>query len=228
MRWNRDGLTQHSRASGIPAARVASAAARHQLTCASKVDLIEPIDQPTQGDIVNVHHAGQLGLHHPAAIVPRTLFNEEHEMFRDSVRRFIEVEITPFHEQWEKEGVVPRELWNKAGAAGLLCCNVPEEYGGPGADFLYNVVLHEELARAVATGPGFAVHSDMVANYIYKFGSEQQKQHWLPRMVSGESIGALGLTEPNAGSDLKAIKTRAVRDGDNYVISGQKVYISNG
>jgi len=161
-------------------------------------------------------------------MIPRTLFTEEHDMFRDAVRRFIEVEITPFHEHWEKAGVVPRELWLKAGESGLLCCNIPEEYGGPGADFLYSVVLHEEMAKAMATGPGFAVHSDMVATYIYKFGSEEQKQHWLPKMVAGEAIGALGLTEPGAGSDLKAIQTRAVQDGDDYVINGQKVYISNG
>jgi len=161
-------------------------------------------------------------------MIPRTLFNEDHDMFRDAVRRFIEAEITPYHAQWEKDGLVSRELWLKAGANGLLCCNIPEEYGGPGADFLYNVVLHEELGRAVATGPGFAIHSDMVATYVYRFGTEEQKRHWLPKMVSGEAIGALGLTEPGAGSDLKAIQTRAVRDGDEYVINGQKVYISNG
>ncbi|MCG8626075.1 MAG: acyl-CoA dehydrogenase family protein, partial [Proteobacteria bacterium] len=161
-------------------------------------------------------------------MIPRTVFDQDHEAFREAVRRFVEVEITPHHDQWEKDGVVPRDLWLKAGEAGLLCSNVSEEYGGPGADFLYNVVLHEELAKAMATGPGFAVHSDMVATYIYNFGSEEQKQFWLPKMVSGEAIGALGLTEPGAGSDLKAIQTRAIRDGDDYVINGQKVYISNG
>jgi len=161
-------------------------------------------------------------------MIPRTLFNEEHDLFREAVRRFIALEITPHHAQWEKAGVVPRELWLKAGAAGLLCCSIPEEYGGPGADFLYSVVLHEEMGRAVATGPGFAVHSDMVATYIHKFGSEEQKRQWLPKMVDGTAIGALGLTEPGAGSDLKAIQTRAVLDGDEYVINGQKVYISNG
>ena len=161
-------------------------------------------------------------------MIPRIVFDQDHEAFREAVRRFIEVEITPYHDQWEKVGVVPRALWRKAGEAGLLCSNVSEEYGGPGADFLYNVVLHEELAKAMATGPGFAVHSDMVATYIYNFGSEEQKHFWLPKMVSGEAIGALGLTEPGAGSDLKAIQTRAIRDGDDYVINGQKVYISNG
>lgn len=124
--------------------------------------------------------------------------------------------------------MVDRELWPKAGEAGMLCPNLPEEYGGYGADYLFNVVINEELARVGATGPGFAVHSDMVATYIYTFGSEEQKKNWLPKMASGEVIGALGLTEPSAGSDLKNIRTRAVRDGDDYVINGQKVYISNG
>ena len=161
-------------------------------------------------------------------MIPRTLFSSEHEQFRDSVRRFIAEEITPHHERWEEQGMVDRELWPKAGAAGLLCPNLPEAYGGCGADYLFNVVITEELGRAGATGPGFAVHSDMVATYIATFGTEQQKQTWLPKMAAGEVIGAIGLTEPSAGSDLKAIRTRAVRDGDDYVINGQKVYISNG
>jgi alkylation response protein AidB-like acyl-CoA dehydrogenase len=161
-------------------------------------------------------------------MIPRTLFSDEHEMFRDSARRFIAAEITPHHAEWERHGVVPRELWLKAGAAGLLCPNVPAEYGGPGANFLYNVVITEELGRAGATGPQFTVHSDMVASYILGFGSQQQKSAWLPKMVSGEIVGALGLTEPGCGSDLKALRTVAVRDGDHYVINGQKTYISNG
>ena len=161
-------------------------------------------------------------------MIPRTLFSPEHEQFRESVRRFIEREITPHHERWEDEGIVDRELWRKAGAAGLLCPNLPEAYGGYGADYLFNVVITEEMSRAGATGPGFAIHSDMVATYIATFGTEAQKQHWLPKMASGEVVGALGLTEPAAGSDLKGIRTRAVRDGDDYVINGQKVYISNG
>jgi alkylation response protein AidB-like acyl-CoA dehydrogenase len=161
-------------------------------------------------------------------MIPRTLFSSEHDIYRDSVRRFIEKEIVPYHHEWEKVGVVPRELWRKAGEAGLLCPNVPEEYGGVGAGFLYNVVIAEELGRAGATGPGFTVHSDMVATYIMRFGNEEQKKKWLPGMVSGEIIGALGLTEPGGGSDLKALRTNAVRDGDHYVINGQKTYISNG
>jgi len=158
----------------------------------------------------------------------RTIFTEEHEMFRDAVGKFIEREITPYHEQWEKDGQVSREVWQKAGEAGLLCPNVSEEFGGLGADFMYNVVITEELARAGATGPGFAVHSDMAATYIDSFGSEEQKKHWLPQLISGECIAALGLTEPGAGSDLKEIRTTAMVAGDDYVINGQKVYISNG
>jgi acyl-CoA dehydrogenase len=158
----------------------------------------------------------------------RRLFTEEHDMFRDTVRKFVEREIAPFHQQWEKDGVVPRELWLKAGEAGLLCCTVPEQYGGLGLDYLFDVVVFEELARSGFTGPGFMIHCDLVATYVGSFGSEEQKRHWLPKMVSGEAIGSLGMTEPHAGSDLKNIRTRAVRDGDDYVINGQKVFISNG
>ena len=148
-------------------------------------------------------------------MIPRTLFSDEHDMFREAARRFIASEITPYHHQWERDGVVPRELWRKAGDAGLLCPNVPVEYGGPGANFLYNVVITEELGRAGATGPQFTVHSDMVASYILSFGTDAQKKQWLPGMVSGEIVGALGLTEPGGGSDLKAMRTRALREGDD-------------
>jgi acyl-CoA dehydrogenase len=158
----------------------------------------------------------------------RTLFTPDHDIFRDSVRRFVAAELTPHHAAWEIEKRVPREVWRKAGAAGLLCCNLPPEYGGPGADWLYNVVVIEELAYAGITGPGFAVHSEMVAPYILTWGSEEVKKKWLPKMVEGEAIGAIGMTEPSAGSDLKALRTRAERDGDEYLINGQKTYISNG
>ena len=117
---------------------------------------------------------------------------------------------------------MPRELWLKAGAAGMLCCTVPERYGGIGADYLFDVVVFEEMARSGFTGPGFLIHCDLVATYIASFGSEAQKQRWLPKMVSGEAIGSLGMTEPHAGSDLKAIRTKAVRDGDDFVISGRR------
>lgn len=158
----------------------------------------------------------------------RSLFSAEHHQFRETVKRFVEEELVPYHAEWEKEGVVPRDVWRRAGEVGLLCPNIPAEYGGFGADWLYNVVVIEELAKAGITGPGFMVHSEMVAPYILSWGTEELKQEWLPKMVAGEAIGALGLTEPGAGSDVKEISTRAVRDGDRYVINGQKVYISNG
>ena len=161
-------------------------------------------------------------------MIERSLFSEEHDMFRESVRRFIEREIVPFHAGWEEDGIVPRELWLKAGAEGLLCCTVPEEYGGLGLDYLFDVVVFEELWRAGASGPGFLIHADLVATYILSFGTEEQKRRWLPKMVRGEAIGSLGMTEPHAGSDLKEVRTRAVRDGDDFVINGQKVFISNG
>lgn len=161
-------------------------------------------------------------------MLKRTLFAEEHNLFRDSVRKFVEQEITPHHLQWEDDGVVPRDLWRKAGAAGLLCADVPEIYGGPDCDFLFNVVVTEELGRGGFTGPGFSVHSDMASTYVANFGSEEQKQRWLPGMVTGDVICAIAMTEPQAGSDLRGIRTRALRDGDDWVINGQKVYISNG
>lgn len=161
-------------------------------------------------------------------MIPRTLFPADYEMFRDSVRRFVAEEISPHYVTWEREARVPREVWLKGGAAGLLCCEVPEEYGGPGGDFLHSVVVMEELNDAGATGVFFGLHSDIVAPYILKYGSPQQKKQWLTRMASGEAIGAIAMTEPSAGSDLQAIRTTARRDGDDYVINGQKVFISNG
>ncbi|GGC18697.1 acyl-CoA dehydrogenase [Novosphingobium marinum] len=158
----------------------------------------------------------------------RTLFSSEHEIFRDSVRNFVDTELVPHHAQWEQDKVVPREVWEKAGQAGLLCPDVPEEYGGFGADWLYNVVVIEELAKKGMSGPGFMVHSEMVAPYILAWGSEDLKQKWLPQMVAGKAIGAVAMTEPGAGSDLKELRTRAIRDGDDYVVNGQKTYISNG
>src|SRR5947209_4061570 len=156
-------------------------------------------------------------------MIERSIFGEEHEIWRTTVRRFVEKEIVPHHAKWEEDGIVPRELWLKAGAAGLLCCTVPEEFGGEGLDYLFDVVVFEELWRVGASGPGFLIHTDLVATYILSFGTDDQKRHWLPKMVSGEAIGSLGMTEPHAGSDLKAIRTRAVRDGDDFVINGQKV-----
>jgi len=161
-------------------------------------------------------------------MIERTIFNEEHGLFRDSVKRFIEKEIAPDHAQWEKDGQVSREVWLAAGERGFLGCSVPEEYGGPGADFLYTTVLLEEMAGAGYTGPGFHLHSEIVIPYILQYGTEEQKKTWLPKMVTGECIGAIAMTEPGAGSDLQGIKTQAVRDGNELVVNGQKVFITNG
>ena len=158
----------------------------------------------------------------------RTVFNSEHEIFRDQVRRFVAEKIIPFHAAWEDAGVVPRALWREAGAMGLLCCNIPEEYGGGGGDFGHSAVVIEELSRALASGVGFSLHSDIVAPYILRYGSEEQKQSWLPRMGRGELIGAIAMTEPGTGSDLKAVRMSAKRDGDDYILNGQKTFITNG
>jgi len=158
----------------------------------------------------------------------RQVFSEDHDIFREAARRFIAAELTPHTEEWEEAGIVPREAWRRAGAEGLLCCDVPETHGGPGGDFGHCAVVTEELARANLSGPGFSIHSDMVATYISRFGSEAQKRRWLPGMCAGTLIGAIAMTEPDAGSDLKAMRTRAVREAGGYVISGQKTYISNG
>jgi acyl-CoA dehydrogenase len=163
----------------------------------------------------------------PAGI-PRTIFDSEHAMLRDAVRTFCTREIAPFHEAWEAAGSVPRELWRRAGELGFLCMTMPEEYGGGGADFRSSVVLTEELARIGATGPGFSLQSDIVAPYLLHYGTEAQKRRWLPRLASGETISAIAMTEPGAGSDLAGVATRAERDGDDYVISGAKTFITNG
>ena len=161
-------------------------------------------------------------------MIPRTLFSSDHELFRDSVRKFLEQEAVPFHAQWEKTGHVDRALWNKAGEAGLLCSHIPEAYGGMGADFLYSTVVIEEIGRLGLTGIGFSLHSDIVAPYILHYGSEAQKLHYLPKLVSGELVTAIAMTEPGAGSDLQGVKTTAVLDGDEYVINGSKTFITNG
>ncbi|MDN5896510.1 MAG: acyl-CoA dehydrogenase family protein [Nocardioides sp.] len=159
----------------------------------------------------------------------REIFEAEHEDFRKTVRTFFEKEVVPHHDQWEKDGIVPRDVWLKAGEAGLLCFDVAEEYGGPGVDdFRYNVVLSEEQTRAGTSGPGFSVHSDIIVPYLSSLGTEEQKQRWLPGCVSGEIITAIAMTEPGAGSDLQGIRTTAVDKGDHYVLNGSKTFISNG
>ena len=156
--------------------------------------------------------------------------DEELELFRENIRRFIDAEVQPNYEQWEKEEIFPRELWNALGEQGLLCVDIPEEFGGFGANFLYAMVILEEFSRAncVSIGGSIAVHSDVVAHYILNNGTEEQKQHYLPRMASGECVGAVAMTEPGAGSDLQGIRTVATRDGTHYVINGSKTFITNG
>ena len=162
-------------------------------------------------------------------MLPRTLFSEEHESFRDSYRKFLDKEVVPHHAEWEETGYVDREVWLKAGKAGFLCPSMPEGYGGAGADRLFSMVMMEENARAHATGLGFGLHSEIVAPYLLRYGSEEQKEHYLPRMARGEIIGAIAMSEPGAGSDLQAIKTQAKKDvAGNYVLSGQKTFITNG
>ena len=159
----------------------------------------------------------------------RTIFTEEHKMFRDAFRRFVEKEVAPFHEEWEKEGIVPRELWQKAGAFGFLGMEVPEEYGGGDTkDFRYNSIVTEELVRIGASGPGFGLHNDIIIPYIMHYGSEEQKQRWLPGMITGDIITAIAMTEPNTGSDLARVQTSALRENGHYRVNGSKTFITNG
>ena len=161
-------------------------------------------------------------------MIPRTLFDADLEGFRDAVRKFLEQEAAPYHDQWEKDGQVSRELWRKAGELGFLCPTIPEAYGGAGADFRYSAVVIEEISRAGLSGIGWGLHSDIVAPYILHYGSEAQKAEYLPKLVSGEMIGAIAMTEPGAGSDLQGVKTTAVRQGDHYLLNGSKTFITNG
>jgi acyl-CoA dehydrogenase len=158
----------------------------------------------------------------------RAVFREDHELFRDQVRRFVDAEIIPHLAQWEHDGIVPKTLWRKAGVEGLLCVTAPEAYGGAAGDFGHSAVLIEELARANATAVGFTTHSEIVANYVVAYGTEEQKQAWLPSMISGDSIAVIAMSEPGIGSDLRSMRTRAHREGDEYVINGQKTFITNG
>lgn len=161
-------------------------------------------------------------------MIPRTLFDHEHEAFRTTVKRFLAEECSPFHEQWEEDHRVPRQIWQRAGELGMLNATTPEAYGGLGLDRRFSMIAVEEVARAGLSGlNGFNVH-DICAGYLINFGTEEQKQHWLPQMASGEIISAVAMTEPDTGSDLQAVKTRAVLDGDDYVINGAKTFISNG
>jgi acyl-CoA dehydrogenase len=163
-------------------------------------------------------------------MIPRTIFAEEHRIFREQCRSLFEKEFVPFHTEWERDGIVPRAVWKLMGGAGLLCTSVPEQDGGLGADKLTAVVMLEELSDLGLMGMAlnFAMHSEIVTPYLLKYGSQQQKERWLPALIAGERIGALAMTEPAAGSDLQRMKTVARREGDGFCLNGQKTFISNG
>jgi len=158
----------------------------------------------------------------------RTLFTEEHQAFRKAFKSFVEREITPHQARWRDQGQVDREVWRKAGAQGFLAPWMEEKYGGAGGDFLFSMIVMEELATAYESGFAMSLHSDIIVPYIYSFGNEEQKQRLLPGCASGEIVTALGMTEPGTGSDLAALTTSAVKDGDDWVINGAKTFISNG
>jgi alkylation response protein AidB-like acyl-CoA dehydrogenase len=159
----------------------------------------------------------------------RDIFTEEHEAFRDMVRSFIAKEVEPYHEQWERDGVVSRDVWLAAGRAGLLGIDVDERYGGGGnPDYRYYVILGEEMTRAGAHGPGFSVHNDINGQYLQRLCTEDQRRRWLPGYCSGEIITAIAMSEPGTGSDLQGVRTSAVDRGDHYLVNGQKTFISNG
>ena len=161
-------------------------------------------------------------------MIERTLFNSDHEAFRDSFRRFLDKEVAPFHADWEEQGYVDRKVWNKAGENGFLCTSMPEEYGGAGADKLFSVIEMEELGRSGFSGIGYSLHSEIVAPYLLHYGTDAQKKKFLPKLASGELVSAIAMSEPAAGSDLQGVKTRAIREGDHYVLNGSKTFITNG
>ncbi|WP_044894149.1 acyl-CoA dehydrogenase family protein [Bacillus alveayuensis] len=153
---------------------------------------------------------------------------EEHHIFRDAFRKFLEKEAYPYFDEWEKQGIIPREFWRKMGEQGFLCPWVDEQYGGLNADFAYSVVINEELEKVGSSMVGISLHNDIVVPYLAEYGTEEQKRKWLPKCISGEIITAIAMTEPGAGSDLAGIATTAVRDGDYYIVNGQKTFITNG
>ena len=161
-------------------------------------------------------------------MIPRTLFTPEHETFRDSVRRFLEAEVRPHDERWQEQGYADKSVWKKAGDNGFLCMSMPEEYGGSGADKLFSMVLIEEQSRINNSTLGWGLHSEIVAPYLLNYGSEALKRKYLPKMASGEMVGAIAMSEPGAGSDLQSVKTTALRKGDKYLVNGSKTFITNG
>src|SRR5712675_2638836 len=163
-------------------------------------------------------------------MIPRMIFAEEHRIFREQCRTLFEKEFTPFHAQWERDGIVPHGVWKLMGDAGLLCTSVPEDHGGLVPDKVTAVGMLEELSDLGLMGMAlnFAMHSEIVTPYLLKYGSQQQKERWLPALIAGERIGALAMTEPAAGSDLQRMKTVARREGDGFRLNGQKTFVSNG
>jgi acyl-CoA dehydrogenase len=163
-------------------------------------------------------------------LADRPIYGEEHRQLRETARRFLEAEVAPHFDRWEQAGVVDRSMWMNGGEAGLLCPQVAEEYGGAGGDFRMNAIVVEEFAYSGFAGPtsDFSVHSDVCCGYLVSYGTAEQKAKWLPRMVRGETVCAIAMTEPGTGSDLQGIRTRAVRDGNEFIVSGQKTFISNG
>jgi alkylation response protein AidB-like acyl-CoA dehydrogenase len=161
-------------------------------------------------------------------MIERTLFNSEHESFRDSIKQFADKEVVPHLQRWDEEGSVDRNIWRQCGDIGVLCPTVPEQFGGAAADRLFSMIVLEELAPLGGLGMSLSMHSDVVAPYLLAFGSSVVKETYLPRMVSGETIGALAMSEPSTGSDVKAVKTTATKVSDGYVINGSKIFISNG
>ena len=160
--------------------------------------------------------------------MPRKLFTQEHHIFRESFRKFLGKEVVPYLEQWEHDGIVPKNIWRKMGENGYLCPWLEEEYGGSNAGYEYSVIINEELSYVGATGLLAGLHSDIVVPYLHSFGNEEQKKRWLPGCASGNIITAVAMTEPGTGSDLAAIRATAIRDGNEYIINGQKTFISNG
>jgi long-chain-acyl-CoA dehydrogenase len=160
--------------------------------------------------------------------IPRTLYEPDHEAFRRTVRQFIRNEVLPDYAQWEEAGITPRSIWRRAGEIGILGTSIPAEYGGAGGGFKYDAIVMEELGYWGIGAPSWDLHSYIVAPYLVEFGSDEQKQRWLPGMASGEVIASIGMTEPDSGSDLKGMRTTARRDGDHYVINGAKTFITNG
>ncbi len=161
-------------------------------------------------------------------MIPRTIYESEHEQFRDSVRKFLEIEAVPHHPQWEKDGQIDRGLWNKAGELGMLAPTAPEEFGGVEVDFRYNAIVTEEVNRLGLSGIGFFLHSDIAVPYILHNGSQQQKEKYIPGCINGDTIVAIAMTEPGTGSDLQGIRTSAVKDGEDYIINGSKTFITCG